>query len=164
MNRLRSSKPVVLGLGNPLFRDEGLGIHVIWQLMAGDWGNRAHLVDGGTDGLALLGIVEEARYLIVVDAIDGGYPPGTVKRLHGKEIDFLTQATLSVHQVGFQEVLALARIRGRCPENMVLIGVQPQNLEWGTQLSYEVNRRIPKVIAMIYQQIEAWAKTSVDAG
>ncbi|MPN39754.1 Hydrogenase 1 maturation protease [bioreactor metagenome] len=99
----------------------------------------------------------------MVDAIDGGYPPGTVKRLYRKEIDFLRCAQLSVHQVGFQEVLALARIRSRYPENMVLIGVQPQNLEWGTQLSYEVNLRIPKVIAMIYQQVEAWAETSVDA-
>lgn len=163
MNSIRNSKPVVLGLGNPLFQDEGLGIHVISRLMDGNLKERAELVDGGTDGLALLGIVEDARHLIVIDAIEGGYAPGTVRKHKGQEMDLLIRTKLSVHQLGFQEVLALARIRGRYPENMVLIGVQPQSLDWGTRLSEEVNRAVPRVIDMVSEQIEEWTEIAINA-
>jgi len=149
-------KPVVLGLGNPLFQDEGLGIHVIHQLMGGRLGDRAELIDGGTDGLLLLGTVEGAGHLIVIDAIDGDFPPGTIKQLQGQEIPLFANAKLSPHQLGFQEVLALARMRGKLPEQIVLFGVQSESLEWGTELSPEVARSVPRVIDLVYKQIDNW--------
>ncbi len=157
MKNIKNSLPVVMGLGNPLFQDEGLGIHVINQLMASDLGARAELIDGGTDGLSLLGTVEAARHLLVIDAIDGGFQPGTIKKLQDHEISLFARAKLSVHQLGFQEVLALARLRGRYPEQIVLIGVQPRTLEWGISLSSEVSRAVPQIITMVYKQIDSWA-------
>ena len=149
-------KPVVLGLGNPLFQDEGLGIHVIQQLMGGRLGERAELIDGGTDGLTLLGTVEEAHHLIVIDAIDGGFPPGTINEWEGCQIPLFGHGRLSPHQLGFQEVLALARMRGKFPEQMVLLGVQSKSLEWGTSLTPEVARSVSVVINLVHKQIDNW--------
>jgi len=157
MKNIKNPRPVIMGLGNPLFQDEGLGIHVINELMISDLFERAELIDGGTDGLALLGVVEDAHRLIVIDAIDGGFKPGTVRQLQDQEISLLTRGKLSAHQLGFQEVLALAQMRGKYPQHLVLIGVQPQTLEWGTSLSPEVASVVPQVINMIYAQIAEWS-------
>jgi hydrogenase maturation protease len=123
MTKLERKRPVVLGLGNPLFQDEGLGIHVIHQLMQGSLAEKADLVDGGTDGLMLLGTVEAAQHLLVIDAIDGGFPPGTIKQWEAEQIPLFTYGKISPHQLGFQEVLALARMRSKFPEQMILLGV-----------------------------------------
>lgn len=147
-------KPVVLGLGNPLFSDEGVGIHIIHQLMASDFDARAELVDGGTDGLMLLSLVEEVSHLIVVDAISGNLPPGSIQKLELDDIPIYARQKLSPHQLSFQEVLALASMRDRLPQNMVLFGVQPATLEWGTELSPEVQAAVPVLIDMLNIQID----------
>jgi hydrogenase maturation protease len=154
------NKPIILGLGNPLFQDEGLGIHIIHQLMREPIKERAELIDGGTDGLTLLGVVEDAEQLLVIDAVDGGYPPGTIKMMSNNDIPQLCNTYISEHQLGFQEVLALARLRGNLPSQMVLIGVQPQSLDWGTELTEPVTSSLPRIREMVYEQIETWFKTS----
>lgn len=156
MINTKSPKPIVLGLGNPLFQDEGLGIHVIHRLMEGELDGRTELIDGGTDGLILLGTVEEARHLIVIDAIDGGFPPGTINEWEGCQIPLFAHGRLSPHQLGFQEVLALARMRGKFPEHMILFGVQSKSLDWGTDLTPEVAGSVPTVINLVHKQIENW--------
>lgn len=148
----------VMGLGNPLFQDEGVGIHIIHELMQGDLAGQVELIDGGTDGLALLGVVEDAERLLVIDAIDGEYPPGTIKRLENEEIPMLSQAKVSPHQASFQEVLALARFRGRLPSQLVLIGVQAKSLDWGTSLNPEVSSSVPAVMQMVHEQVDRWSK------
>lgn len=153
-----TSKIVVLGLGNPLFQDEGLGIHLIHQLMREKIDKRVELIDGGTDALALLGVVEEAEYLLIIDAIDGEQPPGSIQKISGEELPHLTGSRMSVHQIGFQEVLALASLRGRLPSHLVLIGVQPQSLDWGIKLSLPVAAAVPRVIEMVYAQINSWKR------
>ena len=150
------NKPVVLGLGNPLFQDEGLGIHMIHQFMQEESNEQAEFVDGGTDGMALLGVVEEAEHLLVIDAIDGGYPPGTIRRLAGAEIPRLVAGRMSAHQVGFQEVLALAGLRGKLPAHIVLLGVQPQSLDWGTELSPPVAKTLHCLADMVNEQLDVW--------
>ncbi|MDD4170653.1 MAG: HyaD/HybD family hydrogenase maturation endopeptidase [Syntrophomonas sp.] len=157
MMNINASKPVVMGLGNPLFQDEGLGIHVISRLLKLKWAERVELIDGGTEGLSLLNPVEAAEYLLVIDAIDGGFQPGTVKLWNGSQIPFIVHQRTSLHQLGFQEVLALARMRGTIPEQMLLVGVQPRTLEWGTQLTPEVAGSVPLVIDIVYQQINRWS-------
>lgn len=161
-NIMTQTKPIVLGLGNPLFQDEGFGIHVIHQLMKESLNERAELIDGGTDGLGLLGIVEKAELLLVIDAIDAGCQPGTIKRLESDEIPALLHTMLSEHQLGFQEVLALARLRGRLPQQLVLIGVQPQCLDWGIELTPTTAKTVARVKEMIYEQIDNWLKVQDD--
>ena len=153
---MMKNKPVVLGLGNPLFQDEGLGIHMIHQLMHEKSNEQAEFIDGGTDALALLGVIEEAEHLLVIDAIDGGYPPGTIRQLAGAEIPLLVTGRMSAHQVGFQEVLALAGLRGKLPAHIVLLGVQPQSFDWGTELSHPVAETLPCLADMVNEQLDAW--------
>lgn len=155
------NKLIILGLGNPLFQDEGLGVHVIHQLMHEEMNNRIELIDGGTDGLGLLEIVERADYLIIVDAIDGNLTAGTVKKLDASQIPLIITKKLSPHQFSFQEVLALAHLRNKVPQKMILIGVQPKSLDWGTELTREVAAVVPVIINLIYKEIEKWLASDI---
>lgn len=153
---MMKNRPVILGLGNPLFQDEGLGIHVVHQLMQEKIAERVELIDGGTDAMSLLGIVEEANHLLIIDAVDGGLPPGSIRRAAGHEIPIFMSARLSPHQIGFQEVLAIAGIRRRQPSHLVLIGVQPLSTNWGTELTPPVIKSLPELTDMIYNQVQDW--------
>lgn len=150
------NKPVVLGLGNFLFRDEGFGIHVVRKLMREKIAKDVELIDGGTRGMMLLNIVEEASNLLVIDAVDGPDEAGTVKVIKDSEIPLLAQQKLSPHQLGFQEVLAIARFRGNFPRQLVLIGVQPKSLDLGTRLTPIVAKKIPQVLDMVHNQVNEW--------
>lgn len=150
------NRPVILGLGNILFQDEGVGIHLVHQLMQEAIALKTEIIDGGTEALSLLGIVEAAEKLLVIDAISDSEPPGTVKVVPGEEVPLALALTTSVHQIGFQEVLALAQLRGRLPAQMVLIGVEPQTIGWGMELTPLIAEQLPRVKAMIYQQINNW--------
>lgn len=154
---MKKSKPVIMGLGNPLFQDEGLGVHCIARLAEDDFHQQADLVDGGTDSLALLGVVEAAEHLLVIDAIAADAPAGTICRVNGDEIPLMMAGRMSAHQIGFQEVLALASLRGKLPAEMLLIGVQPESLDWGTQLTPTVAASIPKLIEMVQRQLDVWS-------
>ncbi|NLV21729.1 MAG: hydrogenase maturation protease [Syntrophomonadaceae bacterium] len=153
---MTENKVVVLGLGNPLFQDEGLGIHMINQLMQDTINEQVELVDGGTDALVLLNVVEATDHLLVIDAVDGSFPPGTVRKLSGRDIPLMVTGRMSVHQIGFQEVLALAGLRGKLQANMILFGVQPQCLDWGTELSPPVVDALPELAAKVNAQLDDW--------
>lgn len=148
---------VVLGLGNMLYSDEGFGVHALQDL-------RAHLtecksvewVDGGVLGLDLLPLVESCSHLLVLDALDANQPPGTVIELDKNQIQLFSGMNLSEHQLGFQEVLALAAFRGRLPEHLNLIGIQPARLEVDTYLSPQGVNALPRVRTLAEQVILDW--------
>ncbi|AWK89711.1 HyaD/HybD family hydrogenase maturation endopeptidase [Azospirillum thermophilum] len=122
---------LVLGIGNILWADEGFGVRTVERL-AEDWAfpPDVTLMDGGTQGLYLLPHLETADVLIVVDAIDYGLPPGTRRVFRDDDVPaFLGAKKMSLHQTGFQEVLASAMLLGRCPGRMILVGVQPEVLD-----------------------------------
>jgi hydrogenase maturation protease len=153
---------VVLGLGNLLNRDEGLGVHALRALaerLGAEGGGPAagvELVDGGTLGLNLLPLVEECSHLLVLDAVDAGRPPGALVELARDQIPLLTGVKLSQHQVSFQEVLGLASFRGRLPETLHLVGAQPEDLEVGLELSPTVAAAIPRIVQRAIQIVAAW--------
>jgi hydrogenase maturation protease len=122
---------LVLGIGNVLWADEGFGVRCVEALAdrhAFPAGVR--LLDGGTQGLYLLPFLEEADALIVFDAVDYGLPPGTMKVVADDEVPaFMGAKKMSLHQTGFQDVIATAQLMGYCPARMLLIGVQPVELE-----------------------------------
>lgn len=122
---------LVLGIGNILWADEGFGVRTVERL-AEEWSfpPTVTLMDGGTQGLYLLPYLECADALIVVDAIDYGLTPGTRRVFIGDDVPaFLGAKKMSLHQTGFQEVLASAMLLDRCPKRLVLVGVQPECLE-----------------------------------
>lgn len=163
MNRMRHTTDnrgpsvTVIGIGNTLYTDEGIGIHVLPLLReVFREGGPVEIIEGSTDGIRLLGPVEDTDYLIVLDAIQGGAAPGTLFTLVGEEIPAYCGAKMSVHQLGFQEVLFAARIRERLPSHMVLFGVQPASLEFGIGLTPVAEACLAPLAERVIRQIEEW--------
>lgn len=142
-----AKRKVVLGLGNLLNRDEGLGVQALKHLDA-QLGEQSEfeLLDGGVLGLNLLMIVEECSHLLILDAVNAGQPAGTIVELRKEQIPLYSGVKLSQHQVTFQEVLGLAKMRGYLPEHLHLIGIQPEDLSIGLELSPTVEHALPGVI------------------
>ncbi len=124
---MSEQRVVVMGLGNLLWADEGFGVRVAERLYAHyHWPEYVEIVDGGTQGLNLLGYVESASHLLILDAIDYGLEPGTLRTYAGERIPaYLSAKKMSLHQNSFSEVLALADIRGHLPAHIALVGLQP---------------------------------------
>jgi len=141
-------RKIILGVGNLLNRDEGVGIHAVRALQAQNTlGAEWEIVDGGTLGLNLLPLVEEASHLIVLDAMDARRAPGTLIELSRDEVPLFSALKMSQHQLLFQEVLGLAHVRGRLPEHLVVLGIQPADLSVGVELSPLVARALPQLLA-----------------
>ena len=150
---------LILGIGNLLWADEGFGVRTVEALnQAYEMPANVQVMDGGTQGLYLVPYVNEARYLLVFDAIDYGLPAGTLKVLRNDDVPrFMGAKKMSLHQTGFQDVLASARLLGRYPDEVVLIGVQPEQLEdYGGSLRPSVRARIDEAIAIAIAQLAQW--------
>jgi hydrogenase maturation protease len=149
---------LVLGIGNLLWADEGLGVRAA-EMLADRWAlpEGVTVLDGGTQGLYLLPFVEEAEALLVFDAVDYGLPPGTLKIVRDAQVpSFLGARKMSLHQTGFQDVLATAELRGRAPAELTLIGVQPAELEdYGGGLTPEVDAVLPDAVAAGVEELAA---------
>jgi hydrogenase maturation protease len=152
-----SLRKVVLGLGNILNRDEGLGIQAL-KLLDTQVTNypEFEFLDGGVLGLNLLMIVEECSHLLLLDAVDAKKPAGTVIELKKEEIPLYAGVKMSQHQVTFQEVLGLANIRGKLPEHLHLIGIQPEDLSVGLGLSPSIEKALPEVVLKAQSLLQSW--------
>jgi hydrogenase maturation protease len=153
---------LVLGIGNILLGDEGVGVRAVEMLAASaghgtPMSHEVRIVDGGTLGLDLLPLVEEARALILVDAVDAGAEPGTVVVLRGPELIARLSGGVSVHQVGVGDLVAVARLRGTLPEPTTLVGVQPARVDVGIELSPPVAAALPKLVDAAMAEIAALA-------
>ncbi len=136
---------LILGIGNLLWADEGFGVRAV-EALHREWAfpDAVRLMDGGTQGIYLVQHIRQADILIVFDAVDYGLPPGTLKLVQGDEVPkFLGVKKVSLHQTGFQEVLAMAQMMGDYPAHLLLIGVQPAELEdYGGSLTRQVKAQI----------------------
>ena len=141
---------LVLGLGNLLCGDDGLGAAVIARLDR-DWEapEGALVLDGGTLGLTLLPLIEDASDVILVDAIRDDAPPGSLVRLTGEDVAPAVLHRLSPHQVGVADLLDGARLHDRYPRRLVLLGLVPQTLGLGAERSAAVESRLPDLIDQI---------------
>ncbi len=142
---------LILGIGNLLWADEGFGVRCAEAFAATyELPSDMLVMDGGTQGLYLLPYVEAAHRLVVFDAIDFGLPPGTLRRLEGSDVPaFMGAKKMSLHQTGFQEVLAAAQLVGRYPDEIVLIGCQPVELEdYGGSLRDEVKAQVQPAVQL----------------
>ncbi len=145
---------LVLGLGNTIMSDDGVGPKVIEILrQTADLPDFVKLLDGGTLGLDLLPYLEGTGRLIIVDAVEIGKEPGTVVRLAGDEVPIALETKLSPHQMGMKDLLAVARLMGDLPDEIVLIGIQPLLLEMGTELTLPVAAALPELVALVQAEI-----------
>ncbi len=153
-----SNRKVVLGLGNILNGDEGLGIHALKALAKklSPLSGEIEFVDGGVMGFSLLPLVESCSHLLILDAVNAGRSPGSLIELRGEDIPLHAGVKLSQHQVTFQEILALAKFRDKMPPNLHLIGLQPADLTMGIGLSSVVAAAIPQMLDSATQVLQAW--------
>ena len=150
---------LLLGIGNVLWADEGFGVRCV-ETLAAAWAlpDGAVAMDGGTQGLYLLPYVQDAHRLVIFDAIDFGLDPGTLRVLEGADVPcYLGARKTSLHQTGFQEVLACAALSGRLPDPLLLIGVQPVELDdYGGSLRAAVRAQIPRAVEIAVERLCAW--------
>ena len=156
---LANPRVLILGIGNVLWADEGFGVRAV-ELLASRYrfGPQVRLLDGGTQGIYLLDQVRWAEVLVVFDAVDYGLAPGTLKRVEGAEVPrFLGAKKMSLHQTGFQEVLALADLMGDYPSHLLLIGVQPVELDdFGGSLRPAVKACLEPALACALEYLAAF--------
>jgi hydrogenase maturation protease len=150
---------VVLGIGNLLWADEGFGVRCVETLQQRwDFAPHVHLVDGGTQGLYLIQHVQRAARLLIFDAIDYGLAPGTLKLIENEDVPrFMGAKKMSLHQTGFQEVLCLAQFTGRYPQDVLLIGCQPEEIDdYGGSLRDRVRVALEDALALGLDRLRAW--------
>jgi hydrogenase maturation protease len=149
---------LVLGIGNVLWADEGFGVRAVeaWHAKYAP-PEGVSVLDGGTQGLYLYGAIAAARRVLLFDAIDFGLAPGTLRILRDREVPAWRPQKISPHQTGFNDVLALAQLRGAAPEAITLIGVQPEELsDLGGSLRDSVKARIPEAVELAACELAAW--------
>ncbi len=148
---------LVIGLGNPLMGDDGLGLAALdrlrtqWELPA-----TVRLVDGGTWGMSLLPLLEDAEAVVLIDAIDAGRRPGELILLERDEVPRFLGLKLSPHQIDLREVIALAAFRGKLPQRVVVIGLQPERVELSAALTPAVARHVGKVVTGVVARLGSW--------
>lgn len=152
------ARALVMGIGNVLWADEGFGVRAVEALHeAFELPAEVELLDGGTQGLNLLEPVVEAACVLVFDAIDFGLAPGELRVLRDREVPAWAGAKMSLHQQSFQELLAVADLKGQFPPRMTLIGVQPERLsDFGGSLSDSVRVRLPEAVALAVEELARW--------
>ncbi|NOZ05340.1 MAG: HyaD/HybD family hydrogenase maturation endopeptidase [Chloroflexi bacterium] len=156
---------LVLGVGNILLQDEGVGVHVVRRLEEQfRFPEHVELLDGATAGLELLPYFDGVGRLLVVDVVDAGKPPGTIVRLDGEELPAFFSVKISPHQLGLSDLLAVAELTGKRPAETVAIGIQPASLETGLELSPVVADHLADIVAAVIEQLAAWDVQPTPAG
>ena len=151
----QNTQIVVLGLGNILLRDEGVGVRVIEELQKRyDFSPSVKLIDGGTAGFGLVTEIEGCRKLLVVDAVKAGNEPGTVYKFKSGDITVTIPQTLSVHDLGFFEALEQWKMLGINPE-VIFFGIEPEDMNsWGFDLTPSIQNKLPKLVALVIDQLQ----------
>jgi hydrogenase maturation protease len=160
-----AGRTVVIGVGNPLMGDDGLGLAALAQLR-NEWEIPAEveLVDGGTWGMNLLPVIEDAERLLLIDAINADAPPGTEVTIPRHRLPRYLATKISPHQVDLADVLALAELRGTLPARTMAIGLQPAKVELSSELSEVLRCRLDVLLAGVVRQLENWGHRCIPKG
>ena len=156
---------LVLGLGNSILTDDGFGVRAVNTLSSRyHFQGEVTLVDGGTLGLDLLPYLEGVESLLIIDALNMRKEPGRIFRLEGEEVPRAFASKLSVHQMGLQDLLAVAELQGHVPSRLVVWGVQPESIEMGTVLTKAVESAVVPVVQNVLDELRAWGVTFTARG
>jgi len=148
---------LVLGLGNILLRDEGVGVRAVERLQERfDFPAEVQVLDGGTLGLDLLPYVETADRLLILDAVETDHTPGTLVRLYGDEVPAFLSIKVSPHQMGLADLLAASRLRGQFPRELVLWGVKPEIVDAGLELSPPIAAQLDALVDRAIAELARW--------
>lgn len=158
---------LILGIGNTLLQDEGIGIHLLNYLKAENPQWQAdfniEMLDGGTLSFDLLAEIQADQELLVLDAVNLQQTPGSVYCLQAEEMDhFLSQPGKSVHEVSLQDLFDMSRLMEQLPARRALIGIQPEIIDWGSHLSQTVEKSLPYAAVQASLILEQWGCLQAD--
>jgi hydrogenase maturation protease len=143
---------VVIGVGNLLMKDEGAGIHAIRELEQLNLSSDVVLVDGGTSP-DLIACTRAGAKMIIIDAAKAGGEPGAIYRFHPEDLAAEKTELASAHQMGVVENLAMMELAGNKPAEVIIIGIEPAEIDWGMELSPTLQSRMPILIEVLLKEI-----------
>ena len=147
----------VIGIGNLLLQDEGVGVHAINHLRERySFPAGVDLIDGGTMGLDLLPYIEGRDHLMLIDAVDFGEAPGTIRIIEDTNMKVFLDLKFSVHQIGIPDMLFALDFKGITPPSMCLVGIQPAKVEAGSHPSPLIRDRMSGLYAIILEKLGSW--------
>ena len=144
---------LILGIGNLLLKDEGVGVHVVKKLKEMPLPANVEVLDGGTARLDLVDFIEDRKKLIVIDAVNAGEKPGTIYRLTEDNLYIKPKAITSFHEIDFLDALHMSEVMNSKPEEIVVIGIEPKDMSGGIELSPEIEERIPIIINAVLKEL-----------
>jgi len=156
-SRDNTSEITILGIGNLLMGDEGVGIHAMNTLQESyTFSPAINFVDGGTIGIDLIPYFEECKKMIIIDAVDSQEDPGYIVTLVNEEIHFRFNTKLSLHHAGLSDVLSIIKLQEIDAPDLILIGVQPKIVEMGIELSDIIGGKMDQIISLMVSKLEEW--------
>ena len=163
MEDVLSADIVVIGVGNTILSDDGVGVHAV-RLLQRDAGvpPGVAILDGGTIGLELVPYASNASCLLLLDAINSGQAPGTLARMSGRDLLARTSAS-SAHELGVSDLIAALLLVSRHPQDIVVLGIQPAILDWGTSLSPAVEAALECLVNAALAQLNVWHESRIGA-
>jgi len=145
---------VVLGVGNTLLTDEGVGVRAVEKLQLDfDLPPEVVVIDGGTTGMEMLEDLSNSDHIIIIDAVRGGNAPASIIRLAGEQVPVFFKTKLSPHQIGLSDVLATLVLTGEQPGGVTVIGIEPLSLETGMALSPQIEGVLPEVVNLVVAEL-----------
>jgi len=150
---------VVVGIGNVLLKDEGIGVHVARALSKAAQGDNSSfdVIDGGTSPDVFM-LLEGARKVVLVDAVSGGGSPGSVYRFHPADILLKKEYTISAHQISLMDSLQMMEFSEHKPEEVVIVGIEPKEIGWGMEPSPELQGKMPQIIKVVLDEVNSKKK------
>jgi hydrogenase maturation protease len=146
-------KLLVLGVGNILLTDEGIGVHAVHEVLKESWPDDVEFIDGGTFTQDIFFLFQEYEIILVLDIVKGGNKPGTIYRLIESDLRKDESQTLSLHDIDLLDSLNMTKLLGHSPELHVL-GIEPENLSWNMEMSPTFKRLFPDFLKIVRQEIE----------
>jgi hydrogenase maturation protease len=149
-----SEQIAIVGIGNLLLKDEGIGIHIAHALQKMTLPSGVEAIDGGTSP-ELMPYITGAARLVVIDAMETGDEPGSVYRLRLDELNIEAARIASTHEINLIAELKLMRLMGKAMPETTIIGIQPAEISWGTELSPQLEVKIPEIVRLVLREIGA---------
>ncbi len=148
-----SNRIAVVGVGNLLLKDEGVGIHVVHALQELSLPDGVVVIDGGTFP-DVLDYLEPADKLVIIDAAEAGGTPGAVYRFRPDDITLETGEAISLHELGLVSSLKIMNLLGKTPPEVIIIGIQPKEIAWGMELSPELKEKVPEIVRVVLKETD----------